>query len=257
MADVEYERRGGVALVRINRPKQLNALNRSVLEGLAEAFTEIDGDPGITAAILTGTGRAFTVGMDLKEHAESGREDFDFPDLSPLRNPLFPVRDPAFNTPVIAAVNGLAYGGGWFMFTQCDLAVAAESAVFEISEIRQGLVAGWSEGLALTLPRPIAMELALGGRISARRAYEVGLVNDVVPDEQLLDRAWERAAAVAALPPLATQHNRDLVARLTPQVPETVQALAERHADEARASEDFREALAAFAERRTPIFQGR
>jgi enoyl-CoA hydratase/carnithine racemase len=257
MSEVEFERQGSIALVRINRPERLNALSRATLIALAEAFTEIDQDPAITVAVLTGTGRAFSVGLDLKEHAESGGGKLSFPDLGGAVNPLFPVRRPDFNTPVIAAVNGLAYGGGYFLFAQCDLSVAAESASFEISEIRQGLVAGWSDGLAHGLPRSIAMELALGGKLGGRRAYEVGLVNDVVEDDRVLERAMERAEGVAKLPPLAVQYGRELAGRLAPPIPAEVSELAGGYADVARASDDVREAMAAFQERRSPVFQGR
>jgi enoyl-CoA hydratase len=257
MAELEFEKRDAIALVRINRPERLNALNRTVLEGLADAFTEIEADPKVRVAVLTGTGRAFSVGLDLREHEENGGGELAFPDLGHRVNPLFPDRREDFNTPVIAAVNGLAFGGGYFLFAACDLSVAVESAAFEISEVRQGLVAGWSDGLAHGLPRSIAMELALGGRIGARRAYEVGLVNDVVADGELLDRALERAEAIAALPPLAVRSGRELVARLAPPVPAEVGERAGELAAIARSSADAREAKAAFAERRTPVFTGR
>ena len=256
MDEVLFERRGSVALVTLNRPRKLNAMNRAMLMALADTFTEIKSDSAIRAVIVTGAGRAFSAGMDLTEDTGQAPGEFGFPDLEGRVDPLFPFRDPDFDTPVIAAVNGLAFGGGYFMFAVCDLAVVAESAVFEISEVRQAIVAGWSEGLQLGLPRPIAMELALGGRITGRRAYEVGLANDVVADDQLLDRAWDRAEAIAALPPLTARANRHLVGRLSPAPDDETVTLARRLRATSLASDDFREAMAAFGERRAPSFTG-
>src|SRR5581483_3941615 len=151
---VEYRTDGSVAVITMNRPERLNALSRDTLAGLARAFMRFEADDETRVAVLTGTGRAFCVGMDMKEKAAHPDEDpAALPDISPLVNRFFPFRADDFVKPVIAAVNGLAIGGGVFLTVNSDLVVAAEEAQFEISEVKLGWVAGWWFGRLLNLPR--------------------------------------------------------------------------------------------------------
>lgn len=133
MAIVDCEKKDRIVTIRMNRPERLNAMGRELMVGLAKAWIEFRDDPDALVAILTGTGRAFCVGMDIKERLESGQPGLGLPDISPLVSPFWPNRN--LNKPVISAVNGFALGGGFFLATTADLCVAAESAVFEITEV--------------------------------------------------------------------------------------------------------------------------
>jgi enoyl-CoA hydratase/carnithine racemase len=255
---VRYSKHGHVAVITLNRPERLNAMGRDVLAGLASSMMAFEADDDARVAVLTGTGRALSVGMDIKEKAASPEEDpAALPDISPLVNKFFPFRKDDFDKPIIAAVNGLALGGGFFLAANSDLVVAAEDAVFEVSEVQRGWVAGWWYGRLLNLPRHIGMELALGGRMTAERAYQVGFVNEVVPAEQLLDAALARAERIAALPPLAVRHTRSLFMEASPTVGEPTWRRWEQAMAEVTRSEDVLESRRAFLEKREPRFRGR
>ena len=173
---VKYAAGDGVAVITIDDPDARNALSRAVREGLREAFIRFGEDDGALVAILTGAGdRAFCAGAHLKEMAE---ESVGIPpaDYVPIVN-----RNLSLDKPLLAAVNGAALGGGFMLAQQCDLVLAAEHAVFGMPEVRWSRGAPWSVPLRDMIPQRIWMELALTGEpISAQRAYEVGLVNQVV-----------------------------------------------------------------------------
>lgn len=253
---VEYSVDKHVALVRINRPDRLNALGREVALGLAGAFTEAAASPDVRAIVLTGTGRAFSVGMDIKEHSDSGGAGIGYPDITPLTDPFYPFRSAALTKPVIAAVNGMALGAGFYLALNADLVVASEDAVFEVTEVHRGAVVGWDLGVVHGLTRPIATELALGGRLSAQRAYDVGLINEVTTGDAVVERALERAAVLVDLPPLAIEHNLALLHRVRPAVAPEIQDEAERIFQQVQLSEDSAEAMNAFLDRRQAAFRG-
>jgi enoyl-CoA hydratase/carnithine racemase len=254
---VQYRKHGHVAVITLNRPDRLNAMGRDMLAGLASAMMAFEADDDARVAVLTGTGRAFCVGMDIKEKASHpGENPAALPDISPLVNRFFPFREDDFEKPVIAAVNGMAMGGGFFLAANSDLVVVAQDAVFEISEVSRGWVAGWWFGRVLNLPRHVGMELAMGGRITAERAYQVGFVNEVVPPGRLVDAAVERAQRIAALPPLAVRHTRSLFMEASPKVADPTWRRWERVMDEITRSEDVLEAQRAFVEKRAPRYRG-
>jgi len=257
MGCVDYEAHGRTRLIRMNRPEALNAMNRDLLVGLAEAFTAFSQDDDAFVAVLSGTGRAYSVGMDIKERAESADGGIGLADISPLVDPFFPYRAAELDKPVIAAVNGMAFGGGFILAANADLVVAGESATFEITEVKRGAVAGWQYGLAQGLPLHICLELAYGGRLTAQRAHDVGFVNEVVPDDEVEAAALTRAEQLTSLPPLALRFNRELLMEFAQRPSPELWARSHSLFRQAQESVDAREAQRAFLEKRPPVYQGR
>jgi enoyl-CoA hydratase len=255
VSPVVRERHGRVELVRLNREQARNAIDGPTTKALDAAFDELAEDDDVWAVVLTGSGeRAFCAGMDLKAFA-SGQAG----DILSSKNGFAGIASRRFEKPLIAAVNGPALAGGFEIVLSCDLVIAAEHAYFGIPEAKRGLVAagGGLIRLEKVLPRNIALEMALTGEpITAARAAELGLVNKVVPKEQLLEAALEMAEAICKNAPLAVRGSKEIMRRA-------------RDLDEAGAwkmngeltlpvltSRDAIEGATAFAERREPIWQG-
>jgi enoyl-CoA hydratase/carnithine racemase len=249
---VSYELEDGVAWLVIDRPEARNAINQAVGKGLWEGFRRFEEDPAAAVLVLTGAGEAFCAGADLKEMAALG---LTVPprDMAPNLG-----RNLQVTKPVIAAVNGPAFGGGFLLAQMCDLCVAGTSAQFAITEARWGRGAPWAAPLPWLVPPRVAMELLLTGEpIDAQRAYEVGLVNRVVPDPELRSEAGRLARRIAGNAPLSVRAAKAMV-----------QATAGRDLDEAveegwrlfepvYLSEDAQEGPRAFVERRPPVWKGR
>jgi enoyl-CoA hydratase/carnithine racemase len=251
---VEYEQADGIAVIRMNRPQQLNAISVQMRHELALAFQQFEQDKQARVAILTGTGKAFTAGVDVKESvSETG--------VMAMREPQIPIpclfwTNNDLTKPVIAAVNGYAMGVGFIMAVlTADLCIAARSASFEISEIARGLLAGWNWGWEQNWPRAICMELSLGYRLSAQRAYDAGLIVEVVDDDQLMAAAMAKAVQLLKIPPATVRAHRDLVRRMVPQVPAEVTELAEHYNEKHRNSEDAQEAVRSWLEHRPPMYR--
>ena len=251
---VEYQSRGAIATIRLNRPERMNSLSRDLVRDLEAAWRAFVSSPDARVAILTGTGKAFCAGMDVKEAVRIDPEDVRIPEP-----PLTIFHAGLVTKPVIAAVNGYAIGGGFFDVMRCDLRIAAESAVFQFAEAaRSVLPHALIDGIAGSIPDCLIAELGLGKRIDARRAYEIGLLNRVVPDEALIDAATEMAAEIAVLPPLAVEsivvglrkarQLRSDDAELRRWQAETTTMLLR--------SDDYQEALASFLEKRPPVYKG-
>ena len=258
VVDVEVDE--FVTTITLNRPERLNTMSEELLRQLAVAFIEFRDGPS-RVAVLTAVGRGFCVGMDIKERAGDDTKGLGIPDIQPLINPYWDVTvgvpvERSLNKVVIAAVNGMAYGGGFYLATHADLIVAAESASFEVSEVHLGYLAGWEMAAAHNLQRGLAMELALGERITARRAYEGGLVNRVVADDVLMEEATKWAHAIASRPPQAVAYGRQLVAELMPTVPAAARVRANEWRRALASSNDAAEAMAGFMEKRPPRFTG-
>lgn len=246
----------GVALVTIDRPGALNALDRSVMAGLVEAFRALDADPACRCIVLTGSGtRAFAAGADIKEMADQSPESLartgGFQRWEELR---------AIGLPIVAAVRGYALGGGCELAMSCDLVVAGEDAVFGQPEIALGIIpgAGGTQRLTRAIGKAKAMEMILTGRtLNAREADARGLVSLVVPAEEALDRALELAGRIAAQPPLAVRAAKAAVNAAYEGSLST--GLADERAAffELFASEDQKEGMAAFTEKRAPTWKGR
>jgi enoyl-CoA hydratase len=251
--EILFEVEDGIAVITIDRPQQRNAINRGVNEGLHKAFDLFENDASLRVAILTGSGdKAFCAGMDLKEAAAMQLR-------VPPRN-FLPVLGDAIHVtkPVIAAVNGLAYAGGWLFAQMCDLCIAADHAVFGITEAKVGRGMPWAAPLTRMLPQRIVMELLLTGQpLTAQRAYELGYVNAVVPLADLRAKAMEMARTIAANAPLTVKAARELV-YLSSEMGRSAGLRAAHHLFESvYLSEDAQEGPRAFAEKRPPKWTGR
>jgi len=244
---------GGVAIVTIDRPAARNAINKGVIAGLREAWKQIEADSNVRVAILTGSGdKAFCAGMDLKEAAAM--------QLAVPPRDMFPVLGDTVHVskPVIAAVNGVAYAGGWLFSQMCDLCVAADTAVFGITEAKVGRGMPWAAPLTQMLPQRVVMELLLTGQpMTAQRGYELGYINAVVPLAQLRDKALEMARTIAGNAPLTVKAARELV-YLSGEMGRSAGLRAAYHLFESvYMSEDAKEGPRSFAEKRPPKWQGK
>lgn len=244
---------GGAAIVTINRPRARNAINTGVIEGLRLAWKRFAQDDALRVAILTGSGdKAFCAGMDLKQTAATGLR-------VPSRD-MFPVLGDVvkIEKPVIAAVNGVAYGGG-FLFTQmCDLCVASDNAQFGITEAKVGRGMPWAAALAHMLPQRVMMELLLtGAPMSAARAHQLGYVNAVVPSVDLRATALAMARGIAANAPLTVKAARELVYLSSEMGRSAALRVAYTLFESVYLSEDAQEGPRAFAEKRAPRWSGR
>ncbi|MQG25174.1 MAG: enoyl-CoA hydratase/isomerase family protein, partial [SAR202 cluster bacterium] len=164
MAFVETDIQDQIMIIKLNRPDRLNALSEVIREGMSEAFTKYEKDSNLEVAILTGEGRGFCAGEDMKESVERGIAGS--PKEMVEKNLINPFQDGTLQKPVIAAVNGFAMGGGFMLVERTDLRVAVKDAVFEMSEAKRWLLGGYNHGHYGNLPHPIATEMAFGYRIS-------------------------------------------------------------------------------------------
>jgi enoyl-CoA hydratase len=245
-------REGHVLLVTLNRPAQRNALNFELRSSLRAAFDQFDEDDELRCAVLTGEGTAFCAGGDLKEMAGRAVQE------PPLEWSLLLGSRGYVRKPVIAAVNGFALAGGFRLAQECDLCVAADDATFGISEVKRGRGAPWAVPLISMMPQRIMMELLLTGEpLSAQRAYEVGLVNQVVPPEALLKTALDMAHGIAGNAPLSVQAGKQLVGLATDMGRTQALLAADLLYQKVYASDDALEGPRAFAERRAPQWTGR
>ncbi|MFZ2175428.1 MAG: enoyl-CoA hydratase-related protein [Rhodococcus sp. (in: high G+C Gram-positive bacteria)] len=243
----------GIAVITLNRPETRNCLTREIREGLDAAWKRFERDPTLHVAILTGAGsEAFCAGGDLKEMVETGMR-------VPPRD-MFPIPYDTIelSKPTIAAVNGAAFAGGWMIAQACDLCVADTSAKFAITEVRVGRSSPWASPLIHMIPQRIMMEIMLTGRaITAQRAYEIGLVNRLAEPGELMDTAIELAGEILAGAPLSVKAARETV-MLSTEMGRSAALKAARGASEyCYNSEDAQEGPAAFAQKRSPRWNGR
>jgi enoyl-CoA hydratase len=251
--EILFDRQGSVIVITINRPEQRNAISSGVRHGLRAAFERFEADDTAHVAILTGAGeKAFCAGMDLKEAADTmlGVPPRDF--LPVIGDSIHVTK------PVIAAVNGVAYAGGWLLTQMCDLCIAAEHATFAITEGKVGRGMPWAAPLGHIIPQRVMMELLLtGDPINAQRAYEIGFVNRVVPAAELLSTAMAMAERIAANAPLTVRAARELV-YLSTEMGRSAALRAGHHVFErVYRSEDAQEGPRAFKEKRKPQWRGR
>lgn len=209
--NIIYEKRGGIGLVTINRPEQLNPLNAEVFRELRDVFMVMDHDREIRCVVITGAGRAFVAGADIAaEHVQTDREEYAF--LCMGHEVMNAIEN--FRAPVIAAINGYALGGGLELALACDIRIAAESAKMGVPEIN--LSSFPSLGGTRRLPAAVglarAKELIFTGRhVRANQAYEYRLVQEVVPDAELMDTVLAMAGQIAARSPLALEYGKRAV----------------------------------------------
>jgi crotonobetainyl-CoA hydratase len=258
-----YEIRDGVAIITLNRPHALNAVNADLSTAVGEGLEAASADPGVRVVVVTGAGRAFCAGADLREIARQrpifahGHPEWGFAGL--VRHWI--------DKPVIAAVNGFAMGGGTEIVLASDLVVAAETATFGLPEVKRGLLAaaGGVVRLQRQLPLKRALELTLtGDAVDAATAEQWGLVNRVVPDGQALDAALTLAARIAANAPLSLRHTKRMLYRTrggasdwnADWAGEDPWAVNEEAVKAVFSSRDALEGARAFAEKRQPKWGG-
>ncbi len=251
--EVLYEVTDQVAVVTINRPERRNAINDAVRTGLWDAWRRFEHDEDTRVAILTGVGdRAFCAGMDLVEMSEKQRGS--------LPRDFLPVLGQSIHVskPVIAAVNGIAYAGGWMFAQMCDLCVASENAKFAITEAKVGRGMVWAPPLIHMIPQRVMLELLMTGRaITAQRAYEIGFVNQVVSPANLMAKTMELAREIVENAPLTVNAAKEMV-YLSTEMGRTAALRASHHLFEpVLQSEDAQEGPAAFREKRKPKWRGR
>jgi crotonobetainyl-CoA hydratase len=261
---VRYEVSDHVALLTLSRPQALNAVNSALADELGELLDRVSGDPEVRVGVVTGEGRAFCAGADLKEIA-AGR------DVGPTKHPEWGFAGLVqhwVSKPLIAAVNGYAMGGGTEIALACDLVVASEQATFGLPEVKRGLLAaaGGVVRLQRQIPVKLALQMALtGDPVPAAVARDWGLVNDVVPAEQVLTRALELAGRIAVNAPLSVQYTKRVMYEAASAGsdwnpawnggdPWQVNAKA---MDVVFGSADAIEGSTAFAQKRAPVWTGR
>ena len=244
MTDVLYEDDGKTAIITINRAAKMNALDEDVIQGLRTAFRQFN-DSDARSAILCADGdRAFSVGADIKNPPKEMWQGV--PNVGVL-----------VDKPVIACVQGYCVGGAYILVQMCDLVVAADNTVFKYPEAQVGFTGGLIAGCAAKIPHKIAMEfMLLGQDLPAQRAYEVGMVNKVVPLGEQRAAAQEYADIFAVSAPLVVQTIKSLVSDTVPRGPAETSAIIRDKLLTVKDSQDGAEGRAAFKEKRTPEFKG-
>ncbi|MFT4825535.1 MAG: enoyl-CoA hydratase [Halioglobus sp.] len=243
----------GVMTVTLNRPKAKNAVNRALAEAIAAAMDELDGNDDIRVAVITGAGGSFCSGMDLKAFVTG-----ELPSIKGRGFAGITERPPV--KPLIAAVEGYALAGGLELAISCDLIVAADNSQFGIPEVKRGLAAaaGGLVKLPRQIPSRLAMELALTGDfISAQRAYEIGLINQIVPAGTALEAAQTLAAKISANGPMAVALSKQVIAQSSDWTADNMWDNQQEVVSPIFTSEDAIEGATAFAERRAPNWKGR
>lgn len=247
------EEQDGILFLQLNRPEKRNAVNSELRAALSEAMVSFAADEDLRVAIITGAGdKSFCAGADLKELAENKVQqpprDY-FADFGP---------DDFIEKPVITAVNGTAFAGGFRLAQFGDLCIASENASFAISEAKWSRGAPWAAPLTRMIPRRILAELLLTAQpISAQRAYDVGLVNEVVPAEQLIERAWEVARTIVANAPLTIAASKWMIRVAGESGVSATAAMAGEFFRHVYDSEDALEGPRAFREGRKPEWKNR
>ncbi len=244
-----------IALIRLNRPKELNALNLQLMGELKLALKELDENDGVRVIILTGNERAFAAGADIKQMSDKNAIDM-------LKIDQFSTWDQIKKTkkPIVAAVSGFALGGGCELVMHCDCVIASETAQFGQPEIRIGVMpgAGGTQRLPKAVGKALAMEMVLTGEfINADRALQAGLINKVVPVELLMDEAIKLAQKMARNSPLALQLAKEAVLKSFENSLSEGLYFERKNFYLLFATEDQKEGMAAFVEKRSPTFHGK
>jgi enoyl-CoA hydratase len=244
-----------VAHIQLNRPKELNALNLQLMTELRDALKTLDADDNVRAIIISGNEKAFAAGADIKQMA--GKTAMDM-----FNTDQFSTWDAIKKTkkPLIAAVSGFALGGGCELVMLCDLIIASETARFGQPEIKIGVMpgAGGTQRLTRAIGKALAMEMVLTGRfITAEEALKAGLINRIVPVELYLQEAVKLAEEIAALSPLAVKMAKESVLKAFDSSLEEGLHFERKNFYLLFASEDQKEGMQAFVDKRTPVFKGK
>ncbi|MBL4827386.1 MAG: enoyl-CoA hydratase/isomerase family protein [Spongiibacteraceae bacterium] len=241
-----------IAVITLNQAESRHCLNKEIRQGLFDAWQRFEDDKNLRVAILTAAGdKAFCAGGDLKEMVTSG--------MTVPERKMFPLPYDTIelSKPTIAAVNGIAYAGGWMIAQACDLCVASRHATFAITEVKVGRSSPWASPLIHMIPQRIMMEILLTGKpITAQRAYDIGLVNRLCEGKDLLNEALALAKSITHCAPLSVKAARETV-MLATEMGRSAALQAARHASEhCYNSQDAQEGPRAFSEKRQPKWKG-
>jgi enoyl-CoA hydratase len=252
---IKASREGRVALIQLNRPEVLNALNMQLMDEVMSALDEFEADPDIGCVIITGSERAFAAGADIKEMAGASTIEMHQRDQFAKWD-----RIRRFKKPLIAAVSGFALGGGNELAMLCDMIVASETAQFGQPEINIGVMpgAGGTQRLTRAIGKALAMEMVLAGRfLTAKEALQHGLVNRVVPVEVYLDEALRLARTIAEKAPIALELAKEAVLKTFDAPLQEGLTFERKNFYMLFSTEDQKEGMAAFVEKRKPKFTGK
>ena len=249
---VTYEVKDEVAIITLRRADKLNSVNRAVRQGIIDSFQRFEADDGAKVAILTGEGRAFCAGADLKEMAETGKTVPGAMAIPILGRTL------RVSKVTIAQVNGIAYAGGFLLAQMCDLCTASDNAEFGMTEVRWGRGAPWATPLIWMMPQRIMMELLVTGQpLSARRAYELGFINRLTTPEKLAEETMALARTIIANAPLGVKAGRQMTYMATEMGRTAALPMGDMCFERSYLSEDALEGPRAFRERRKPNWKGK
>ncbi len=252
---VLYHAENGVATVTLNRPDQRNAINPEVCAAIRAAFDQVETDPDVRVAVLTGAGSLFCAGMDLKAFAGGAGDTILFGEHG-----FGGFVKRKRTKPVIAAVEGAALAGGFEMMLACDLAIAGTSAQFALPEVRIGLIpgAGGAVRLPVSIPRVRANEILLTGKpFSAQDAADWGVINRITPDGAALQAAQDMAADIASNAPLAVRHTMTIASAAHAANDATQWPANDQLIRDIGQTADAAEGARAFIEKRAPVWQGK
>ena len=249
------ETRGRVGLITLNRPQAMNALNNQLMHELMDALETFDKNDSIGAMVITGNEKAFAAGADIKEMADKSIQEMMDQDHIAVFGRIRTIRKP-----VIAAVSGWALGGGCEVALSCDMIVASESAKFGQPEINIGVIpgAGGTQRLARAVGKAIAMEMILNDRrLTAQEAYQFGMVNRVVPVERYLDEAMKLAEEIASRAPMAVRAAKKMINQAYERGLSEGLAAEKQEFYNLFATENQKEDMQAFVEKRPPQWKGK
>jgi enoyl-CoA hydratase/carnithine racemase len=257
---VLYEVKDKIATITLNRPERLNAMNVAMVDRLPEVWREFDQDDEAHIAIVRGAGdKAFCAGGDLKEMSQNAVQHI-YDQTDTFAGVRYPSATYQFETkkPVIGAIHGYALAGGFTLALNCDIRIASEDATFGVSEVKVGRGAPWAVPLLWAVPSGIALELVMrGNQMDARRAYEVGFVNQVVPRAELYETAWRMAEEIRDNAPITVRAHKQLMYRAMDVGRAMGFLIADELSRDIYTSEDCQEGQRAFREGRRPNFTGK
>ena len=257
LQDLLFSKEGAVGVITLNNPERMNAMTPGMSEGLPRLVRELQDDPDIKVIVLTGAGRAFCSGRDLKERADDNAQGLQV-DASHSMTKETPFMWPKTWKPLIAAVNGFALAGGWSIAQMCDLRIASEEAKLGISETRWSLLPPFGTILPKQMNLASVLELVLTAQpVTAQRAYDMGFLNKVVPAADLMEETMTMAQQIADNAPLAVQTFKELAYRGLNMSNQDISALTYQMYDALLLTEDSKEGPKAFAEKRKPQWKGR
>lgn len=245
----------GIALIQLNRPKELNALNPQLMGEVRDTLLQLDKNDSVKVIIITGNDQAFAAGADIKQMADKSAIDMHIMDQFSTWDQIRKTKKP-----IIAAVSGFALGGGCEFVMTCDMVIASETAKFGQPEIKIGTIpgAGGTQRLTKAVGKAKAMELILTGRfLSAQEAHFYGLVNKVVPIEMYMHEATELAKEIAQMPPIAVQLAKEAINRSFETQLDEGLMFERKNFYLTFASEDQKEGMKAFIEKRKPVYKGK